>query len=226
LPLRGPAVTLRSTTNSRATGEIPVSLSTADVVLPAEEQPVDAHGAPVLVDGEVPAELFLPEGAGPWPGIVMGAEAYGPNHTTRTVSAALAQRGFAVLLPDYCRGAGPVDRENYEDFTEVTGAIATLDFRRAFLDTAAAVDHLRETWPRSGDASMVGASTSRSWNTRARTTPSTHPTVLCATTSPTAPDGRRLSRSSSGISPRGTRTAARDRDGIPVGDAGAVRTIA
>jgi hypothetical protein len=116
---------LRSTTNSRATGAIPVSLSTADVVLPAEEQPVDAHGTPMLVDGEVPAELFLPEGAGPWPGIVMGAEAYGPNHATRTVSAALAQRGFAVLLPDYHRGAGPVDRKNYEDFTEVTGAIAT-----------------------------------------------------------------------------------------------------
>jgi hypothetical protein len=178
-----------------------MSLSTADVVLPAEEQPVDAHGTPMLVDEEVPAELFLPEGAGPWPGIVMGAEVYGPNHATRTVSAALAQRGFAVLLPDYHRGAGPVDRENYEVFTEVTGAIATLDFRRAFLGTAAAVDP-------------------------ARTTPSTHPMVLCATTPPTAPDGRRLSRSSSVISPRGTRTAARDRDGIPVGDAGAVRTIA
>ena len=131
-----------------------MSLSTADVVLPAEEQPVDAHGTPMLVDGEVPAELFLPEGAGRWPGIVMGAEAYGPNHATRTVSAALAQRGFAVLLPDYYRGAGPVDRENYEDFTEVTGAIATLDFRRAFLDTAAAVDHLREH--ESVDATRVG----------------------------------------------------------------------
>jgi hypothetical protein len=125
----------------------------------------------------------------------MGAEVHGPDHATRTVSAALAQRGFAVLLPDYHRGAGPVDRENYEDFTEVTGAIAALDFRRAFLDTAAAVDHLRE--PR-----------------------------LQRTQRSSAPRRRRPrrmgggSRSSSVISPRETRTAARDRDVIPVGDAG------
>jgi carboxymethylenebutenolidase len=131
-----------------------VDHSSPDVVLPAEEQPADAHGNSLLVDGQVPAELFLPVGAAPWPGIVMGAEAYGPNHATRTVSAALARRGFAVLLPDYYRGAGPVDRENYQDFTEVTAAIAGLDFRRAFLDVAAAVDHLRGH--ESVDADRVG----------------------------------------------------------------------
>ncbi|MCU1691563.1 MAG: carboxymethylenebutenolidase [Frankiales bacterium] len=119
-----------------------MTATSSDVVLPAEEQPADVQGVPVVVGDGLPAELFLPDGTGPWPGVVVGAEAYGPNHATRTVAAALAARGFAVLLPDYYRGSGPTDREDYDDFTGVMTAIASLDFPRAALDLAAGVGHL------------------------------------------------------------------------------------
>lgn len=115
----------------------------SSITLPAEEQAPDVQGQPLMVGAVLPAEIFLPKNVELAPAIVMCAEAYGPNHATRTVAAALAARGFVVLLPDYYRGDGPTDPENYADFTEVIAVIDQLDFRRAFLDIAACVDYLQ-----------------------------------------------------------------------------------
>jgi len=117
--------------------------NTSTVTLPAEEQPHDVAGQPVMIGLDLPAEIFLPSRLDRAPAIVMCAEAYGPNHSTRTVAAALAQRGFVVILPDYYRGEGPKDRENYSDFTEVASVISKFNFRQAFLDIATCVDYMR-----------------------------------------------------------------------------------
>jgi carboxymethylenebutenolidase len=94
--------------------------------------------------GSLPALLYRPRVAGPWPAVVLAAEAFGVNTFTRRVAATLAHRGYATLVPDYYRGEGPQDPEGYLDFTEVLEFIGDLDFRRATLDVIAAIDYLKD----------------------------------------------------------------------------------
>jgi carboxymethylenebutenolidase len=89
--------------------------------------------------------LLLPDTDGPHPGVVLGAEAYGVNEFIVAVGERLVSRGYAVLIPDYYDGGGPTDREAYDDFTEVVGCIADLDFTRATRVLVDGVDQLRAT---------------------------------------------------------------------------------
>jgi carboxymethylenebutenolidase len=58
-------------------------------------------------DGDCPVTLHTPEGAGPWPGVVMYVDAGGVRDTFRDMAATLADDGYAVLLPDvYYRHPG------------------------------------------------------------------------------------------------------------------------
>lgn len=75
--------------------------------------------------------MLLPDGPGPHPGVVLGAEAYGVNDFIVSIGEQLAATGCAVLIPDYYEGGGPTDREAYDDFTEVIEHIGVLDFVRA-----------------------------------------------------------------------------------------------
>jgi carboxymethylenebutenolidase len=95
------------------------------------------------VTGEAVTEIVKPTGRGPWPGIVFGAEAYGPNEFIRGVQGRLADLGYASVVPDYYRGEGPENTEAYDDFEEVVGHIARLDFTAGARDLARAVDALR-----------------------------------------------------------------------------------
>jgi carboxymethylenebutenolidase len=90
-------------------------------------------------------DVAMPEGTGPHPAVVLGAEAYGPNSFIRGIQRKLVGLGYAVAVPDYYRGRGPADPENYDDFTEVIGHIGRLDFTRGARDLAAAVDAVRAT---------------------------------------------------------------------------------
>jgi carboxymethylenebutenolidase len=94
-------------------------------------------------DLAVPDGVVLPPGPGPHPGVVIGAEAYGPNAFSRAVQRRLAALGYASAVPDYYRGAGPTRPDDHEDLTEVRAAIATLDFARGARDLAHRVDRLR-----------------------------------------------------------------------------------
>lgn len=97
------------------------------------------------VDGSVvAATLFQPAGDGPWPGIVLGAEATGVNRFIRGVGDRLAAEGFLAIVYDYFRGTGPADPEDYSDVPALRGHIDRLDFRRSTYDMLAAVDFLRE----------------------------------------------------------------------------------
>lgn len=89
--------------------------------------------------------LLLPDGAGLHPAVVLGAEAYGVNEFIIAVGSQLVAKGFAVLIPDYYEGGGPVDREAYDDFTEVLEHIAVLDFVKATRVLVRGIDELAVT---------------------------------------------------------------------------------
>jgi len=54
----------------------------------------------VMPDGTCPITLAIPEGAGPWPGIVMYPDAGGARPVFRQMATRLASLGYAVLVPD------------------------------------------------------------------------------------------------------------------------------
>jgi len=89
--------------------------------------------------------LHVPPGAGPHPGIVIGAEAFGINEFIHGVAEQLAAAGYAVLVPDYYQGTGPTNPEAYDDFTEVIDHIGRLDFTVATRVLVDGVDQLRRT---------------------------------------------------------------------------------
>ncbi len=51
-------------------------------------------------DGTCPVSLSLPDGEGPWPGIVMYPDAGGARPVVREMAERLAGLGYAVLVPD------------------------------------------------------------------------------------------------------------------------------
>lgn len=51
-------------------------------------------------DGDCPVRLFTPEGAGPWPAVVMYPDAGGVRATFDKMAGHLAGFGYTVLLPD------------------------------------------------------------------------------------------------------------------------------
>jgi carboxymethylenebutenolidase len=54
----------------------------------------------VMPDGTCGVTLAIPEGAGPWPGIVMYPDAGGARAAFRDMATRLASLGYAVLVPD------------------------------------------------------------------------------------------------------------------------------
>ena len=93
--------------------------------------------------GAVEALVVEPASGGPYPGVVFGAEAMGPNRFGRKVASELAALGHVTITPDYYRGRGPSRPDDYSDFTEVMAAIDALDFRQATFDVLAGADWLR-----------------------------------------------------------------------------------
>jgi carboxymethylenebutenolidase len=51
-------------------------------------------------DGVADGELFAPDGAGPWPGVILFPDAGGVRPATAQMAARLARLGHLVLLPD------------------------------------------------------------------------------------------------------------------------------
>jgi carboxymethylenebutenolidase len=92
---------------------------------------------------EASAFVAEPEGAGPYPAVVFGAEAMGPNRFGRRTAEDVAALGYVTITPDYYRGRGPSRPDDYTDFTEVMAAIGELDFRAATFDVLSGVDWAR-----------------------------------------------------------------------------------
>lgn len=60
-------------------------------------------------DGTCPAALSIPDGEGPWPGVIMYADAGGMRDTIRQMGERLSTLGYVVLVPDFYYRNGPYD---------------------------------------------------------------------------------------------------------------------
>jgi carboxymethylenebutenolidase len=89
------------------------------------------------------AMRFLPDGSGPFPAVVIGAEGTGVNRFIQRVGASLAHEGMVTIVIDPYRFDGPPDPEAYEDFDTLISFINALDFVRATHDMLAGVEHAR-----------------------------------------------------------------------------------
>lgn len=100
-----------------------------------------------MVDGCSNATLHVPDGSGPWPGVVMFPDAGGARETFRAMGDRLASMGYVVLLPDvYYRNEGwePFDLETaFSDEAErsrLFSLMGTLSDDRIVADTRAYLD--------------------------------------------------------------------------------------
>jgi carboxymethylenebutenolidase len=104
---------------------------------------IETIALPTRDGATTPTLLSRPSGAGPFPAIAVGAEGTGPNAYIRRVAATLSHLGFVVIVPDYYRGDGPADPDNYDDFETLMAHINALDFTRAVHDVLDAIDYVQ-----------------------------------------------------------------------------------
>ncbi|MBZ4521856.1 dienelactone hydrolase family protein [Mycobacterium avium] len=98
----------------------------------------------VLADG-VRAWMYCPPGAASGlPALVIGAEATGVNAFIHDTARKLADIGFVTVVPDYYRGAGPSDPEDYSNIADIMRNVDALDFPRATEDLMLSFQYLVE----------------------------------------------------------------------------------
>jgi len=100
-------------------------------------------------DGAAKGSLHVPDGEGPWPGVVMFPDAFGLRDTMRDMGDQLAGLGYVVLVPDIFYRAGdwaPFDpRTAFSDEQErnrLFGLIGSLSNERTIADADAYADFL------------------------------------------------------------------------------------
>jgi carboxymethylenebutenolidase len=74
---------------------------------------MDAHTSTVDIptaDGTADAILAVPEGEGPWPGVLVYMDAFGPRPRLEEMAARVASEGYVVVVPNvfYRHGRAPV----------------------------------------------------------------------------------------------------------------------
>ncbi|BBY54326.1 dienelactone hydrolase family protein [Mycobacterium koreense] len=99
-------------------------------------------------DGSCRLTLAVPDGPGPWPGVVMYPDAGGARETFTQMAAHLAGFGYVVLVPDvyYRRDWAPFDMATaFTDPTErarIFGLMRSVTPQRMAADAAAFFDYL------------------------------------------------------------------------------------
>jgi carboxymethylenebutenolidase len=98
-------------------------------------------------DGAIDARLITPEGNGPWPGVVMLADALGPRPQVYGMAQRVADAGYAVLVsnPYYRSGKAPVvnpdaDFANESDRNQIMAQMMALTPERIASDAGAEGD--------------------------------------------------------------------------------------
>ena len=100
-------------------------------------------------DGDCPVHVLTPEGAGPWPAVIIYMDAGGIRPTLIDMGRRLAENGYVTLVPDTFYRAGPYDlpspREMIAsgDFMARIGPLmATTSPDKAAADTRYYLDYL------------------------------------------------------------------------------------
>ncbi|HEY7376051.1 MAG TPA: dienelactone hydrolase family protein [Polyangia bacterium] len=107
-------------------------------------------------DGVCPASLFVPNGSGPWPGVLMYMDGIGMRPTLYPIGQRIADAGYVVLLPDLFYRAGayeapdaktlfsdPAVLEAWRKRVAMPTSDKTMSDTRAFLDTLGARPEVR-----------------------------------------------------------------------------------
>jgi carboxymethylenebutenolidase len=102
-----------------------------------------------MPDGTCQASLHLPDGEGPWPGVLVFADAVGVRDTFKEMGARLAGMGYVALVPDiYYRAAGwaPFDVATVfgdeQERSRMFGLVRALTNDKIIADAAAYRDFL------------------------------------------------------------------------------------
>jgi carboxymethylenebutenolidase len=100
-------------------------------------------------DGLCPASLHVPDGHGPWPGVLLFPDAGGARETMRVMADRLAGMGYVALVPDVYYREGewtPFDIATvFSDENErarLSGFMSSLTRDRIVADTGAYLDYL------------------------------------------------------------------------------------
>jgi carboxymethylenebutenolidase len=102
-------------------------------------------------DGHLPGYLAVPEGQGPWPGVVVVQDVLGMTANLRQVSDRLAHTGYLALAPALYGGRGPKIRCMMSTVRAHFAGHGT-----AYDDLVAARDHLVADARCSGKVGLVG----------------------------------------------------------------------
>ena len=100
-------------------------------------------------DGTCPAALSIPDGEGPWPAVIMFADAGGMRDTIRQMGERLSGLGYVVLVPDFYYRNGPYEPvdmrtafQNKESGERIMGMMRGYTADLAVRDAKAFVDYL------------------------------------------------------------------------------------
>src|SRR5882757_355949 len=95
-------------------------------------------------DGTIDAKLITTDGEGPWPGVIMLADALGPRPQVYAMAQRVADNGYAVLVPNpyYRSGKAPVvnpdaDFANEADRNQIMAQMMALTPERIADDAGA-----------------------------------------------------------------------------------------
>ena len=100
--------------------------------------------------GRIGAELRIPDGSGPWPGVVIIHDALGPRDPHREIAQRFADQGYLAMLPNLFSRGGAVRciRSVFRDLNAKEG--------RAFDDIAAAREALENRADCTGAVGIAG----------------------------------------------------------------------
>jgi carboxymethylenebutenolidase len=100
-------------------------------------------------DGTCPAALSIPDGQGPWPAVIMFADAGGMRDTVRQMAERLSALGYVVLAPDFYYRNGPYEPvdmrtafQNKETGERIMGMMLGYTADLAIRDASAFVEYL------------------------------------------------------------------------------------
>jgi carboxymethylenebutenolidase len=103
--------------------------------------------------GTCPTQIFTPDGAGPWPAVIVCFDALGVRQSLSDLSARIARGGYVVALPDFFYRVGSpyalFPEGSPRDFKSMMAVFSDPEKRAQFFSRfygpTIAYDHLRDT---------------------------------------------------------------------------------
>ena len=107
--------------------------------------------------GTFEAYCAVPEGDGPWPGLVLFQEIFGVNDNMRGLAEKTAEAGYLALVPDmFWRIEPRFERKDESGLADGMTMVQQFDWERGGADIASALGHLRAMPECNGRAGGVG----------------------------------------------------------------------